>query len=498
MEAATATPAPNSTTGGPSREWVGRILILLLAAVLRLALLDIRPPHFDEGVNGYIADQISREHLYRYHPEVGHGPLTFYLVRAGEELLGHNLWGLRISAVTFSLLAVWLCFRFDTLMGRRPADLAALLMALSPSMTFVGRTAIGESAFAFFLLLMLWGAARLTVQPAFSARLAVVFGGAGALAVKEVAPLHYGALLVAVGGVVSWKRRGVNAGTPCGRAVLQYVALLVAALSLLWLLYSAGGRFPEAAGRLWQGIEKWRHIGSGEHQKPWHYWLGLLLWDEPVLFLGVFLLPWMLWKGSAPTRFLACYSLGILIGYSAISYKTPWCLASLGVSLPLAVAAAVRTASPVLRCLGGGLAVLLLPFSLAHSLHLNLWAHSAPRESLVYVATSPELGVLLRVLERHAAGTPRGAEVRAKVFATEPHPLPWLLRNFPRVEYLQTALPPSDYDSGFVVVEPSRLIEVERHLQAENYERHPMRWRVDQPPGAVFFHRHVFRERKAE
>ena len=449
-------------------------------------------------MNGYIADHLSREHLYRYHPEIGHGPLTFYFVRAGEELLGHSLWGLRISAVIFSLLAVGLCFRFDTIIGHRTADLAALLMALSPSMTFVGRTAIAESAFAFFVLLMLWGAARLTVQPTFTARLALVGGATGTLAVKEVAFLHYAAVLLAVGVVAAVKWRNGKMAPVMGRGVWQYLALLVVALSLLWLLYSAGGRFPEAPRQLWQGLESWRLIGSGEHQKPWPYWLGLLLWDEPILFLGTLILPWLSWQGSAPVRFLASYSLAVLLGYTTISYKTPWCLASLGVALPLAVASAWHAASPAWRGLGMGLAVLLLPSSLALNLRLNLWDHSAPRASQVYVATSPDLGVLLRALEHHAAITPRGAEVRGKVFASEPHPLPWLLRGFPHIEYVQTALPPSDYHSGFVVVEPSRLTEIERQLHAKDYERLPMRWRVDQPPGAVFFHRHVFRESPAE
>ena len=501
MDEAKVTPAFGEDAGGRAA-WVGRTLILLLAAVLRLALLDLRPPHYDEGVNGYIADQLSREHLYRYHPEVGHGPLTVYLVRAGEELLGHNLWGLRISAVIFSVLTVGLCFRFDTVLGRRAADLAALLMALSPTMTFVGRTAIGESALAFFVLLMLYGAARLTVRATFSARLALVLGGAGALAVKEVTLLHDAALLMAAGMTLRWKWTGLKV-TPSPASGFrrmgawvagQYLGLVLAAVALLWWLYSAGGRFPEAPGRLWQGIENWRRIGAGEHLKPWSYWLGLLLWDEPMFFLGVLVLPWMLWQGTAPARFLAGYSLAVLVCYSAVSYKTPWCLATLGVSLPLAGAAGICSGSPGLSRLGRWLAVLLLPFSLWNNLRLNLWAHSAPDAAQVYAATSPEIGALLRVLERHAATTPRGAEVRGKVFAAEPHPLPWLLRSFPCVEYRQTALPVTDYDSGFVVVEPSRLIEVRRHLKAKDYECQSIRWRMDQAPGAVFFHRQVFRE----
>lgn len=483
------------------RKWIGRLLILLLAVVLRVALLDLRPPHFDEGVNGYIADQISWEHLYRYHPEVGHGPLFFYLVHAGEAVCGHNLWGLRLPAVIFSLLSVWLCFRFDSMIGRRGADLAAFIMALSPSLTFVGRTAIGESTLAFFLLLMLWGAMGLTVRKTFLARCALVFGATGALAVKEVAVVHFAALLVAALAVAvgfPWDERLSTARRRHWLALGQYAGLVSAAGLALWLLYTAGGRYPDALGRWWRGVESWRHIGQLEHAKPWHYWLGLLARDEPMLLLAALLLLWLAWQGGRTARFCACYSLAVLGAYSAISYKTPWCLASLAASLPIAAGIAVAHAGKTARIVGGGLAVVLLPLSLWSNLRLNLWAHSDPREAQVYVATSPEIGVLLRTLQRHAAVVPRGGEIRGKVFAAEPHPLPWLLRDYPCIGYFQTDARPESYDSGFVVADAYRLAEIEPHLEARNYERLLLHWRVDQPPGAVFLQRQVFRERAAD
>jgi hypothetical protein len=47
--------------------WI-EIGILALAAVLRIALLDIKPPHFDEGVNGWFVDQMTRNGFFRYDP----------------------------------------------------------------------------------------------------------------------------------------------------------------------------------------------------------------------------------------------------------------------------------------------------------------------------------------------------------------------------------------------------------------------------------------------
>ena len=59
--------------------WI-EIGILALAAALRVALLDIKPPHFDEGVNGWFVDQMTRNGYFRYDPTNYHGPLHFYAV----------------------------------------------------------------------------------------------------------------------------------------------------------------------------------------------------------------------------------------------------------------------------------------------------------------------------------------------------------------------------------------------------------------------------------
>ena len=79
---------------------------LALAAALRLLLLDLRAPHFDEGVNGWFADQMRETGTFRYNPENFHGPWHFYTVFLSQELLGRNLWALRWPAVLASVLTV--------------------------------------------------------------------------------------------------------------------------------------------------------------------------------------------------------------------------------------------------------------------------------------------------------------------------------------------------------------------------------------------------------
>ena len=55
-------------------------LILALAAFLRFFLLGIKPPHFDEGINGWFVDQVMKNGFYRYDPTNYHGPLHFYVL----------------------------------------------------------------------------------------------------------------------------------------------------------------------------------------------------------------------------------------------------------------------------------------------------------------------------------------------------------------------------------------------------------------------------------
>src|SRR5256885_1233270 len=107
-------------------------LILGLAAFLRLFLLGIKPPHFDEGINGWFVDQVIHNGFYRYDPTNYHGPLHFYVLLLSESLLGRNLWALRLPVVLVSIGCVWLTLKFEPLVGRNVSRIAALAMAVSP------------------------------------------------------------------------------------------------------------------------------------------------------------------------------------------------------------------------------------------------------------------------------------------------------------------------------------------------------------------------------
>ena len=181
--------------------WI-EIGILALAAALRVALLDIKPPHFDEGVNGWFADQMTRSGYFRYDPTNYHGPLHFYAVFLSQTLLGRNLWALRLPAVVASLLAVWSILRFREPFGATAARIAALAMALSPACVFYGRYSIHESWLVFFSSLFLWGVLGLWAKGERRFLFALLAAASGMILTKETYVVHAGSFLLA--GIVLW------------------------------------------------------------------------------------------------------------------------------------------------------------------------------------------------------------------------------------------------------------------------------------------------------
>src|SRR6266699_3551299 len=87
--------------------------IMGLAVFLRILLLGMKPPHFDEGINGWFVDQVVKNGFYRYDPTNYHGPLHFYVLLLFECLFGRNLWASRLAVVVVRIIGVCLRFKFE-------------------------------------------------------------------------------------------------------------------------------------------------------------------------------------------------------------------------------------------------------------------------------------------------------------------------------------------------------------------------------------------------
>src|SRR5204863_10130985 len=177
-------------------------LILALAAVLRILFLGMKPPHFDEGINGWFVDQMVKNGFYRYDPTNYHGPLHFYVLFLCQTLFGRNILALRLPVVFVSITCIYLTLKFEPFVGRNISRLAALAMAISPGFVFYGRYSIHEIWLQLFSMLFILGLIGLWRRGSSNYLWCLGMGLTGMILTKETYIIHVGCALVA--GVVTW------------------------------------------------------------------------------------------------------------------------------------------------------------------------------------------------------------------------------------------------------------------------------------------------------
>ena len=319
-------------------------LILGLAAFLRLLLLAIKPPHFDEGINGWFVDQVVKNGFYRYDPTNYHGPLHFYVLLLFEKLLGRNLWALRLPVVLVSIGCVWLALKFEPLVGRNVSRLAALAMDVSPGFIFYGRYSIHEVWLQLFSMLFILGLLGLWKFGTVRYLWCTGVGIAGMILTKETYIIHLGCALIAI-PVVSVANALMPApGTRWAPREWDYVDLaIVAATGIALVVFFYSGTFFHWSGvkGIYQAYTAWFATGSEGHghEKPWYYWLktmgpsfergraDYLGYELPAMAGLLLCLVWLRLK-NVSLRYLAVYGVGTLMVYSYVHYKTPWCVIS--------------------------------------------------------------------------------------------------------------------------------------------------------------------------
>ncbi|HZY44602.1 MAG TPA: glycosyltransferase family 39 protein [Anaerolineae bacterium] len=139
------------------RRYLPILIILLIAAALRLIALDQVPPglQHDEVIHGHDAITV----LLGYHPlyftsNAGNEPLFIYLMSATINLLGTNLFGIRIAAVMCGLLTIlfsylWIRRAFN----HRTALIAASFIAVNFWPLFLSRVGLRAASLPMMVAL---------------------------------------------------------------------------------------------------------------------------------------------------------------------------------------------------------------------------------------------------------------------------------------------------------------------------------------------------------
>ena len=263
--------------------------------------------------------------------------------------------------------------------------------------------------------------------------------------------------------------QGRKGASPSSKPLLHIIFGLSVALLTSILLFSAFGHNLRGPldSILTYGHYFQRAGSNGIHDHPWWFYLRMLtcshdrsgpLWSEGLIFglavagFVIALLKKTYDRGDlALVRFVGFFTFLSLLVYSAIPYKTPWCMLTslFGMTL-LAGFAAVEIINALrpapLQFLAFGL-LLLGMYNLGQQASRSIGRFAADqRNPYVYAHTS---GDLLHIPERAAQIAlfdSAGQKMLIQVISPTDDfwPLPWYLRQFPNVGYWQEIPPNPD------------------------------------------------------
>ena len=458
-------------------------LIIGLAAFLRFFLLDIKPPHFDEGINGWFVDQMTKNGYYTYDPTNYHGPLHFYVLFLSQTLFGRNLWALRLPVVLVSITCVWLTLKYEPFVGRTVSRLAALAMAVSTGFVFYGRYSIHEVWLLFFSMAFIFGLLGLWKSGTANYLWWTGIGLTGMVLTKETYIIHLGCAIIAAGvcyGSTFLSR--IPYARPARQTWNYYDLSFVIAVSVALIIIFYSGTFynlPEfsAAGmkEFWNTFTKvfrtWFATGQEGHghEKPWDYWLKLMWRYEWPASFGLILSLGALRLKNVSLRYMAIYAVGTLMAYSIVSYKTPWCIISFIWPFLFIFGAATLIFPPLFQRGLQVISAVLLCVSLGSSIWLNYFRCTTDTEPYVYVQTYNEINRFTEPVVTLAKRDPIYYQMTGHIIRGSSYPLPWILDDFPNIGYYEHDNSPTNFDADFLLVQQDRIQEVEAKLQNSYY-----------------------------
>jgi uncharacterized protein (TIGR03663 family) len=441
-------------------------VIVIGALGLRLPQLDLRPMHADEAVHAHKFRDLWEKGKYTYDPDEFHGPTLPYSTLVVARLLGGsdynqlNASTYRIVPVLFGIGAILLFWLIADGLGRGAILCAAVFAAVSPAMVYYSRYYIHEMLLVCFTLLVLGAGWRYVKSGRLAWSLLAGVGLGLMHATKETFVLAVGALGAGVVLTILWTRwvDGEKIFIPVAAhwKKLAAGALAVAAVSILFFT----SFFTNASGPLdsIRTYEPWlsRAGGNSPHIHPWYFYFHRLLWFQQgkgplwteafILALGLIGTGTALWRRGAGqgdprlARTVAFYTIVLMLGYTVISYKTPWCLLGFWVGMILLAGAGAVTLVQWARRPAFQIPVaLLLALGTAH-LGWQAWRANVefPANRVnpyVYAHTSPDFDNLIHRLHQLANADPLGHDMLVKVMIQggDYWPLPWYLREFRRV-----------------------------------------------------------------
>jgi uncharacterized protein (TIGR03663 family) len=455
----------------------GFLAVLALALALRLPQLRLRPMHNDEAVNAMKFRALWMENNYKFDPNEFHGPALPYFtlpsawLNASHDFNDFTEATFRVVTVCFGVGLIVLLLLLTPELGRAETLWVSLFIALSPAMVFYSRYYIHEMLLVFFTAL----AAMAWWRHCKSGRLSwCVLAGAGLglmWATKETFVFAFFSLVLAVICTAGWTRwrggPGLNADARC--RLKSAIAALLIAIVVAMLFFSSFLTNSAGIADAIKTYGPWLHRAKGvsAHAHPLNFYFERLLfyhtnggplWSEGLIaclaIVGFVAGLSGRWLGPASTtlvRMIAFYTMWMTLIYTALPYKTTWCLLDFyhGMILLAGVGAAVLIRLCKSSQLKVAMAVLLAAG--AAQLGWQAWRGSfaidkggvpycdSSKNPYTYSQTVPDVYRLLQTVDGLAQASPAGYGTVIEVMSPDSYwPLPWYLRRFKAIGFWDT------------------------------------------------------------
>jgi uncharacterized protein (TIGR03663 family) len=486
------------------------VVIVGIAMALRLPGLTDRPMHTDEAVHAYKVGEVLETGHYVYDPNEYHGPTIYQCVLPLLRLQGATDYAsiadesrMRLVIALFGIGLVILILLVKDALGIRATLWAGLLTAVSPALVFYSRYYIQEMLLVVFCFTAI--AAGYRYIHSRNVSWAVLAGTSLGLmvATKETAAIALGAMVGAIILDLLWQYGVKKAPWLSAMKSISLTHLVIAAVCAGFAFALIITHFfsnPENVVSAFRAPLEYAHRaisgdssthGANVHDHPWHFYMGVLLyahygpgpwWSEAlILVLAVVGMVQSFRPQANPEdtsdrrfgRFLTFYTLLLILVYSVIPYKTPWCL--LGFLHGLILLAGMGATKLAGWFTWKPYRVVITAMLILGCAHLAAQAHRSTtppfdtdmRNPYVYGHTSRDALRMVQRIKDIAVVDKLGYAMPVHVVSSEGDywPLPWYLREFTTIGYWQSV--PDALNGGVIVASPDFEAELDSVLKEE-------------------------------
>ena len=504
------------------------LLIVLLALWLRLFNIEMRPMHGDEANQAYRFSLLHEEGKPVYDARDYHGPTLYYFMRPvawvqGKSYADLNKADYRLLTVFFSMLTLFLCLAFKDALGELGTLSAALLMAVSPAMVYYSKYFIQESLLVFFSLAFLAATWQFYCnrESKKKATIYALLSGLSSgflLSTKETCVLFFAACLCAVFFLkkdrLSWLKE-------FWRTKRIHVIQFCVSMGVIYVIfYSAFFTHPQGLVEPITGISSHiqRGLGSDDlpenttagaaHTKSFDYYLNLLIgsWRRPyhetgevdysksprslarifesvvknqasrpvseILICLLALVGFVLiakYDQSSVAKFWLYYTVFILLFYSLIPYKTPWCVLSSLLGFCFLGGYGVKLINKRIKNKSGLVFVaLILGLGIVDLIRQNILLSDLRATDNPYAYSQSLYNVedLLEQVDSIALSNEKKENLDIHFFTSDYWPLPWYLRNYQSVAYWDQDQPDDRANELEVIIFPNENEDLFERLES--------------------------------